>query len=261
MVRAPVAVCTLADRDLARVLAQVPGVARAGTLATANLGVEELVGSVLRAPWIRYLLLCGEDPRLFQPGQTLLALAANGLDPDRRVIGAEGHRPRLPTLRPSDVDAFRRQVEIVDARGKSDAGVLTDLIASLTARVPEPLRAAPRQVDCGSGSSGFRRLRPGGRRVPIAQRTGSFFVVRLADRQIVVRQYDRDYTLRAEMCGVRAESMLLGLIGAGAVTEPDHAGYLGGELTKAETALRLGLDYVQDRPLRAPQSYSTNAPR
>src|SRR5262249_32922099 len=35
------------------------------------------------------------------------------------------------------------------------------------------------------------------------------------------------------------------------VTQLDHAGYLGAELAKAETALRLGLRYVQDRPLRA----------
>ncbi|MGJ3560827.1 DUF4346 domain-containing protein [Streptomyces sp. INA 01156] len=48
--------------------------------------------------------------------------------------------------------------------------------------------------------------------------------------------------------------MLLGLLDAGVITDPSHAGYLGGELTKAETALRLGLHYDQDLPLRAPRA-------
>jgi tetrahydromethanopterin S-methyltransferase subunit A len=71
-------------------------------------------------------------------------------------------------------------------------------------------------------------------------------------RRIVLRHYDNDLTPRHEMTGVRAESMLLGLLRAGVIADPAHAGYLGGELTKAETALRLGLTYVQDVPLRAP---------
>ena len=44
--------------------------------------------------------------------------------------------------------------------------------------------------------------------------------------------------------------MLLGFIREGLVSELTHAGYLGAELAKAETALRLGLHYEQDRPLR-----------
>lgn len=52
--------------------------------------------------------------------------------------------------------------------------------------------------------------------------------------------------------------MLLGLIGAGIVNELSHVGYLGMELAKAETALRLGLGYEQDKPLRRRRGMDVN---
>ncbi|HZY94488.1 MAG TPA: hypothetical protein VFE98_06465 [Candidatus Bathyarchaeia archaeon] len=44
--------------------------------------------------------------------------------------------------------------------------------------------------------------------------------------------------------------MLLGLLREGLVTQLSHAGYLGEELSKAQTALQFKLRYDQDRPLR-----------
>src|SRR6267143_1087294 len=52
------------------------------------------------------------------------------------------------------------------------------------------------------------------------------------------------------MRGRGAASMLLGLLRDGLVTQLSHAGYLGEELAKAQTALQFGLRYDQDRPLR-----------
>jgi len=48
--------------------------------------------------------------------------------------------------------------------------------------------------------------------------------------------------------------MLLGLLRDGLVTQLSHAGYLGEELAKAQTALQFGLRYDQDRPLRPRES-------
>lgn len=244
----PVAVCTLASRDLARTLAEVAGVAIAGPLATANLGVEALVLAVTERPEIRFLLVCGAESPLFGPGAALVALHRNGMC-ERRIVGCRSFRPQLPTIAPQRVEGFRRQVELVDARGERDPAVLIGIIAELVARDPGPDpadRAAP------DVPRPFRRLRSGGRRLPLSPAETGFFVIRLDPRagQVVVRHYADDLSMLHEMCGVRGESMLLGLLEAGLVTDPRHAGYLGAELAKAETALRLGLDYVQDLPLR-----------
>lgn len=259
---APVAVCTLSSHELARALAGRPGVARAGPLATANLGIEALVRAVVADPAIRFLLLCGADSVLFRPGQTLLALARHGVAGDeRRVVGAEGYRPLLRGLRPWEIERFRAQVGLVDRRGVREVAELDGVIEALRERAPGPYPVA------GNGAAGnggraarageprrFRRLEPGGRRAPIASASGTFFVVDLdrRRREVVVRQYGADLGPMHEMRGVRAESMLLGLLRAGVVDEASHAGYLGAELAKAEAALRCDLPYVQDCPLRRP---------
>jgi hypothetical protein len=54
--------------------------------------------------------------------------------------------------------------------------------------------------------------------------------------------------------------MLLGLLRDGLVTQLSHAGYLGEELAKAQTALQFGLRYDQDRPLRLRESTANVIP-
>ena len=58
--------------------------------------------------------------------------------------------------------------------------------------------------------------------------------------------------------------MLLGLLRDGLVTQLSHAGYLGEELAKAQTALQFGLRYDQDRLLRpreSPAAATTTLPQ
>lgn len=257
-VPAVVGVCTLGSTELAVRLRAAPGVAVAAPLRTANLGVEELVRSVLNHPSIRVLLVCGPDSRLFRQGQSLVALVRSGVaGPRQRIVGAVGYRPQLPGLRSSDVDSFRRRVRLVDLREVTDPAVLEPRIAEVAAgcgaRTPDvaPI-AGPR----------FRRLRPGGRRRPIASAGEGFFVVSLdrGRRDVVLRHYRDDFTAGHEIRGRRAESVLLGVVGAGLVRDPGHAGYLGAELAKAETALRLELDYCQDIPLRRPTGEESRMP-
>ncbi|MFD5492549.1 hypothetical protein ACFYY3_11390 [Streptomyces sp. NPDC001812] len=259
-----IAVCSLSSRELLEPLSVLPGVALAGTLMTANLGIEELVRTLACRPAIRILVVCGRESPRFHAGQSLLALFRGGVDAGcRRIRGAAGYLPVLPTVSLADVERVRSRVEPVDALGECDPSVLRELVAKLSPRERPgagpalPERAAARTPEPAHGDgSGFRRLRAGGRRTGISGSLDGFVVISLDHRarRIVLRHYDNDLTPRHEMTGVRAESMLLGLLDAGVITEPSHAGYLGGELTKAETALRLGLHYDQDLPLRAPRA-------
>lgn len=247
--RAVVAVCTLTTGNLAARLRSVPGVGLAGPLMTANLGIEALVRSVLYRPRLRVLLVCGKDSPLFRQGQSLVALGVAGVHAgDHRIIGALGYHPFLPGLRRFELDAFHALVQVVDMRNVLDPALLAARIGELAgqhadARARPPVSAAvPR----------FEVLRPAGRRMPIRAAGNGFFVISVdrAAGQVLLRHYRADYTPGHEMRGHRAESMVLGLIAAGLVTDLGHAGYLGAELSKAESALRLGLEYEQDLPLR-----------
>lgn len=98
-------------------------------------------------------------------------------------------------------------------------------------------------------------IRPGGQRTPLTYDPKGFFIITLdaTAGQVVLRHYLPDMTPAHEMRGRSAESITLGAVRAGLVSQLSHAGYLGAELAKAEAAVRLGLRYTQDRPLQIGQ--------
>src|SRR4029077_8005287 len=112
--------------------------------------------------------------------------------------------------------------------------------------VTDQKSAAPRKQE------EFVLIRPGGQREPLIYDPKGYFVISLdpEQKEIILRHYLPDHTPAHEMRGRGATSMLLGLLRDGLVTQLSHAGYLGEELAKAQTALQFGLRYDQDRPLR-----------
>jgi tetrahydromethanopterin S-methyltransferase subunit A len=249
---APVAICTLTDDALYPALARLPGVAIAGRLNTANLGIEDLIVNVTANPHIRFLVLCGKESPIFQAGQTLRALVENGATADRRVVGAEGFNPMLRNVTLERIERFRRQIELTDQTGESDAGVIEATTRALSARDPGAFELERSVEAAASAAPPFVRLAPGGKRDPIWYDPKGFFVITV-DRpaaEIVVRHYTREYAPAHEMRGHAAEALVLGLLREELVSQLSHAGYLGAELAKAEIALRLDLHYQQDRPVR-----------
>jgi tetrahydromethanopterin S-methyltransferase subunit A len=249
---APVAICTLTDDALFPALARLPGVAIAGRLNTANLGIEDLIVNVTANPHIRFLVLCGKESPIFRAGQTLRALVQNGATADRRVVGAEGFNPVLGNVTLERIGRFRRQIELTDQTGESDTGVIEATARALSARDPGAFQLERSVEAATSAGAPFVQLAPGGKRDPIWYDPKGFFVITL-DRtagEIVVRHYTREYVPAHEMRGHAAEALVLGLLREELVSQLSHAGYLGAELAKAETALRLDLHYEQDRPLR-----------
>jgi tetrahydromethanopterin S-methyltransferase subunit A len=259
----PVAVCTLTSEKMVEPMARIPGVAIAGPVATANLGIERIVTNVTANTAIRFLLLCGKDSRLFRPGQSLSSLFDNGVDKKSRIIGSEGYKPVVATLSPAQIDQFRRQIELVDRSGESNLQTLANDIALLSARGPGRFEGSTTSIPSTPlGSERLVRIRPGGQREPLQYDPNGYFVIRL-DREaeeIVIRHYLPDHSPAHEMRGRLAGPMLLGLLRDGLISQMSHAGYLGEELAKAQIALSHDLRYEQDRPLRRPPR-NAEAPR
>ena len=254
----PVAVCTLTSMDLILPTASVPGVAIAGRVYTANLGIEKIVRNVTDNPHIRFLLLCGKESPVFHPGQSLRSLWVHGVTPEKRIIGALGHFPMLNNTRTACIECFRHQVELVDCTGEVDISTLSSQIFELVLRDPGPYPQECEEEDAvlrlGAEEDweGFVTIQPGGRREPLAYDPKGFFIITV-DRSmgnIVTRHYLPDHTPAHIVRGRTAEAVLLALVREGLISQTSHAGYLGAELAKAETAIRLNLRYEQDQPLR-----------
>ena len=252
----PVAVCALTSEKLVSPLVGVQGVAIAGIVYTANLGITRIIVNITSNPAIRFLLICGKDSALFRPGQSLVALSEHGVDGQRRIVQAAGYDPVLPSIDPEQVAQFRRQVEVLDWTGEEDVELLQERIKSLTVRNPGMFVTDQTKATPSKSGEEFAPIRPGGQREPLIYDPKGYFVITIEPEQneVLLRHYLPAHTPAHEMRGRGATSMLLGLLRDGLVTQLSHAGYLGEELAKAQTALQFGLRYDQDRLLRPRES-------
>ena len=246
-----IAVCTLTSAELMKPLVANNRVAIAGRLVTVNLGIEKIIRNVISNPNIRYLLVCGKDSRVFHTAQGLKCLIQKGVDEQKRIVDAIGHYPVLRNVDPEQIELFRRQCELLDYADESDVRLISATIDGLDVKETERISGGSINHGESEMEPSFKKLKPGGHREPIAYDPNGFFVITL-DRnagEIVVRHYLPDNTPAHEMHGRRAESVLLGLLREDLISQMSHAGYLGIELAKAETALRLDLPYEQDHPI------------
>ncbi|MDH3427645.1 MAG: DUF4346 domain-containing protein, partial [Gemmatimonadota bacterium] len=244
---APVAVCTLHGKQLAGDVARAasPGLSIVGSLQTENLGIERVVENVVSNPNLRFLLLCGDDtPGAVGhfPGQSLMALARNGVDPRGRIQGAKGKRPWPKNLDRAVLDHFREHVEVIDFIGLHDVSRIARHVEECAGRDPGPAPRAP-HVD---------------RRVSVLRAKGpdrlvldpAGYLVVTPDRRrgvIALEHYGNDGVLRTVVEGERAEDLVATVLREKLVTRLDHAAYIGRELARAENALKEGKPYNQDR--------------
>ncbi len=240
----------------------LPHVAIAGRLYTPNLGIEKIIWNVTANPAIRFLLVCGKESPVFQPGQALKALCSHGVTPERRIIGASGHFPVLANVPLERIETFRQQIELVDCMdearieilaAKVDALFSQNVPAFVTNGTVSPKNPSVSSSDLSAAmDKPFVRLKPGGHRQPLSYDPEGFFVITVDQKanEIIVRHYLPDNRPAHEMRGRSAEAILLGLIREDLISQMSHAGYVGYELAKAETAVRLRLRYEQDQPVR-----------
>ena len=125
------AICTLGSMDLLEEISNsilMDKVAIAGRLLSENRGIDATISFILANPSIRRIILCGQDVKGHRSGQALLSLYKNGVDRTARIVGALGPYPIIRSST-QDVDAFRKQIEIVDMTG-------TTAIEKIMASVP-----------------------------------------------------------------------------------------------------------------------------
>ncbi len=243
--RAPVAVCTLDDDALleAVVAGAGPEIALVGSLRTENLGIERLIANVVGNPHIRFLVLAGADTRQrigHLPGQSLLALGANGLDGRGRIVGAPGKRPVLKNVPAALAEHFRATVELVDLVGGRDAAAVLEAAATCARRDPGPV----------PGVEVVARVPVITGRLPdrtVPDPAGYFVVYADGARSALsLEHYRNDGVLHRVIEGQSSAELYMAAIEEGLVSRLDHAAYLGRELARAEIALARDEPYVQD---------------
>ena len=100
------------------------GAALAGTLQTENIGLEKVICNIVSNPNIRYLVVCGPESPGHSVGDAILALSANGLDGNKRIIGTKAPTPYLFNIPLEFVERFRRQIAVIDLVNEGSQDVI-----------------------------------------------------------------------------------------------------------------------------------------
>ena len=245
----PVAVSTLGSVGLSETLANIrpKELCIVGKTETENIGVDKVIKNVVTNPTIRFLLLVGQDSKGHRSGDTLLALWKNGVDENMKVIGSSGKRPILQNVTLEEIEAFRKQVQVVDMVGCED-----------TKRIVEKIRELSRESKSCSCEKRVEEIKPVEiSTAPIIQakepakvemdKAGYFVIIPQPNRGIItVEHYSYDNELLRVIEGKNAKNIYWTIIKNGWVTQLSHAAYLGKEIMKAELSLKFGFKYVQD---------------
>ncbi len=245
--QAPVAVCTLNTDQLINELSSeaVNGLSVIGSLHTENLGIEHLIRNLLANPYIRFLILCGEDTQRaigHLPGQSLVSLLRHGMNEKGRIIEAKGKRPFIKNLDACHIEAFRQQVHLLDYIGETDSAILRTLIEETAINNPGPVATTQSDINSIPLETAIAPQRL------ILDPSGYFVVYPdQSHNQITLEHYSNKGILERVFAATDPAALYTTVINEGLVSRLDHAAYLGRELARAEHSLSSGDPYVQDR--------------
>jgi tetrahydromethanopterin S-methyltransferase subunit A len=116
------------------------GAALAGTLQTENVGLEKVICNIVANPNIRFLVVCGPESPGHLVGDAILALAANGTDGHKRIIGARAPTPYLFNIPAEFVERFRQQVAVIDLVNEGEPEVVREAVAACYQEEPTAFR-------------------------------------------------------------------------------------------------------------------------
>jgi tetrahydromethanopterin S-methyltransferase subunit A len=107
-----------------------------GRLKTENIGIEKIVANTISNPFLRFLVLCGDDIRGHRSGSSLIALHKNGIDQNHRIIDAPGAIPYIENITEEAIKRFQAQLNIVDLIGEKNTARIDTIINECTQKTP-----------------------------------------------------------------------------------------------------------------------------
>lgn len=247
-----VAVCTMASLDL---IEKIPNgsIALIGKCVTENLGIEKIVKNMISNPNIRFIILCGKVSEGHFVGQAIKSLIANGVDSEKRIVGARGGMPVLKNLSDEEIEMFRKQMEAIDLIGETNTETIMKSVEDCFRR------------NIGSFNGGVISMEEKkeinawyDERNEYVPDTKGFFTIHVdkEGEKIIVEYYSNDKVLQNKIVGKNAEDIYQTIKRLGIVSRLEHAAYLGSELAKAEIALKNNLDYEQEKDLSLTREFS-----
>lgn len=242
----PVAVCT--NSTVAGIELDMDKVSIVGKCVTENIGIEKIIQNTVSNPKIRYMILCGKVSKGHFVSQAIESLIKNGVDKEKRIIGAKGNTPFLKNIDNELIERFRKQITPVNIMGETNNMKIMIKVEECLSKGEGSFQGKPVKIEQ------VQEIEAKSCPKWIPDPKG-FFVITINDR-IIVEHY-MDNKLKNKIKGDTANDIgdtiaYLSLIGEFEQTL-EHAMYLGRELQKAEYCLINNIEYVQDKELKVKQ--------
>jgi tetrahydromethanopterin S-methyltransferase subunit A len=246
-VNSPVAVCTMASVGM-----DFPGdkIAISGKCVTENHGIEKMVKNIISNPNIRYLIMCGKESMGHFVDNAVESLISNGVNDEKRIIGAKGGIPVLKNLKSEEIERFRKQVTVINMAGELNIDNIMGKVEELRGGTPGPLKEEAIVLNAEKNeimeeiTAEYHPLEEW-----VQDPSGYFEICIDPEQQEIVVDFVRDGKRVARIRGRRAEDIYHYIVKNGLVSRMDHAAYVGKELANAETSMKNNLEYVQDEPI------------
>ncbi|MBZ9572207.1 tetrahydromethanopterin S-methyltransferase subunit A [Patescibacteria group bacterium] len=243
--KSPVAVCTNATVE--GIELDMEKIAICGKCVTENIGIEKIIQNIISNPNIRFLILCGKVSKGHFVDQAIISLKKNGIDKEKRIIGAKGNTPFLKGIDEGQIERFRQQIEIIDLSGEENPKKIMRVVENCLRKNPGIFTGKAMKIEEIEEieAKTFPKWIPDPK---------GFFVISInPHRNKIIVEYFQNNKLTKKIIGNSAEEISktiakLNLIGDFEQTL-EHSMYLARELQKAEFALKNRLDYEQDSEL------------
>ncbi len=241
----PIAVCTLASIDEIEV--NLKKIAIIGKCVTENLGIEKMIQNIVSNSNIRYLIFCGRESKGHFVFQAVESLVKNGINEEKRIMGAMGSMPYLRNIEAELVQRFREQIEIMNMVGETNGQRIEETIDKILEGKTEKFKAKPLEikkiVDIEAKPTAW-----------IPDPNGYFLIFLDRGKKKIIVEHYQEGKINQRIVGKNAKEIgdtiaKLDLIGKFKQTL-EHSMYLARELQRAEFALRENLDFEQDEELK-----------
>ena len=241
---ASIAILFLGDSRLidSSFFSPLENIAIVGNLTTENIGIEYVLKNLISNPFIRHLLIIGQEISGHRPGDAIINLKKKGIDTKQKIVDASGARPILRNTLPQEIAQFRKQITIHDFLHCDDINTLKKEIRSLNSlnSVPYEHGLYVRLVDV--------IMAVPAKRLQLDQEGYFIILVRKGKKNpLYVEHYKNNGRLLHIIEGKDAVTICSTIITMQLVSQIDHAAYLGRELAKAENSLYSNTRYVQDK--------------
>ena len=202
----PVAAATLASH-----IEQIPvdaGAAIAGPCKTENLGIEKMMANLISNPNIRFLVLCGSEVQGHITGQSIEALHANGVDPEKRkIVDATGAIPFIENIPDEGIERFQQQLEIVSIIDTEDAAAIQSKVKECIEKDPGAFEEEAMVVKVEEGGDEEEE----GEAVPPVAPETALIEARMRNIQTQVKSIGGLQRLAAGMYSGKVQGIMIGL--------------------------------------------------